>query len=89
MGTMFNSEPKKLKDLTQVFLEPTNATHRQYETLHAYFVDGLPNVEMARRFAYTSGTYRVLYTNSARAQDATLPHTSQGTSYRTQQRPTP
>ena len=57
---MFNSEPKKLTDLSQVFLEPTNATHRQYEALRAFFVDGLPGVEVARRFGYTSGSFRVL-----------------------------
>ncbi len=57
---MFNSEPKKLMDLSQVFLEPTNATHRQYEALRAFFVDGLPGVEVARRFGYTPGSFRVL-----------------------------
>ena len=57
---MFNSEPKKLTDLSQVFLEPTNATHRQYEALRAFFVDGLPGVEVARRFGYTPGSFRVL-----------------------------
>ena len=57
---MFNSVPKKLTDLSQVFLEPTNATHRQYEALRAFFVDGLPGVEVARRFGYTSGSFRVL-----------------------------
>ena len=57
---MFNSEPKKLTDLSQVFLEPTNATHRQYEALRPFFVDGLPGVEVARRFGYTSGSFRVL-----------------------------
>ena len=57
---MFNSEPNKLTDLSQVFLEPTNATHRQYEALRAFFVDGLPGVEVARRFGYTPGSFRVL-----------------------------
>ena len=57
---MFNSEPKKLTDLSQVFLEPTNATHRQYEALRAFFVDGLPGVAVARRFGYTPGSFRVL-----------------------------
>jgi len=54
---MFNSEPNKLTDLSQVFLEPTNATHRQYEALRAFFVDGLPGVEVARRFGYTPGSF--------------------------------
>ena len=30
---MFTSEPKQLTDLSQVFLEPANSTHRQYEAL--------------------------------------------------------
>jgi Transposase DDE domain len=57
---MFTSEPKKLTDLSRVFLEPTNATHRQYEALRAFFVDGLPSAEAARRFGYTPGSFRVL-----------------------------
>lgn len=43
-----------------VFLEPSNATHRQYEALRAYFVEGLPSAEAARRFGYTPGSFRVL-----------------------------
>ena len=57
---MFTSEPKKLTDLARVFLEPANATHRQYEALRAYFVDGVPSAEAARRFGYTPGSFRVL-----------------------------
>jgi len=57
---MFTSEPKELTDVTRVFLEPTNATHRQYEALRAFFVDGVRGVEVARRFGYTPGSFRVL-----------------------------
>src|SRR5271165_7021279 len=57
---MFTSKSKKLTDLSQVFLDPTNATHRQYEALRAFFVDGLPGVEVARSFGYTPGSFRVL-----------------------------
>ena len=57
---MFISKPKKLTDLSRVFLEPANATHRQYEALRAFFVDGLPGAEAARRFGYTPGSFRVL-----------------------------
>ena len=57
---MFTSEPKKLTDLARVFLEPANATHRQYEALRAYFVDGLSSDQAARRFGYTPGSFRVL-----------------------------
>ena len=57
---MFNSEPKELTDLSRVFLEPANATHRQYEALRAFFVDRLSGAEVARRFGYTPGSFRVL-----------------------------
>jgi transposase len=56
-GTMSNSE---LNKLTRIFLEPTNSTHRQYEALRAFFVEGLPSAEAAKRFGYTPGSFRVL-----------------------------
>lgn len=37
-----------------------NATHRQYEALRAYFVDKQPSKEVAERFGYTPGSFRVL-----------------------------
>ena len=37
-----------------------NATHSQYEALRAYFVDKVPSKEVAERFGYTSGSFRVL-----------------------------
>ncbi len=42
------------------FLVPTNPTHRQYEALRAFFVEGLPGAEVAARFGYTPGSFRVL-----------------------------
>lgn len=51
------SEPN---DLTKVFLEPTNSTHRQYEALRAYYVEGLSSAEAAKRFGSTPGSFRVL-----------------------------
>jgi hypothetical protein len=57
---MFTSEAKELTDLSRLFVEPTNATHRQYEALRAFFVDRLPSAEAARRFGYTPGSFRVL-----------------------------
>jgi hypothetical protein len=57
---MFISKAKKLTDLSPVFLEPTNATHRQYEALRAFFVEGAPSAEVARSFGYTPGSFRVL-----------------------------
>lgn len=44
----------------RVFLEPANVNQRQYEALRAYFVDGLPSAEAAKRFGYTPGSFRVL-----------------------------
>ena len=46
---MFKSKSKKLTKMTQVFLEPTNTTHRQYEALRAFFVDELPGKEAAQK----------------------------------------
>jgi len=57
---MSNSEAKNLTDLSRVFLEPVNSTHRQYEALRAFFVEGLSSSEAARRFGYTPGSFRVL-----------------------------
>ena len=41
-------------------MEPSNSTHRQYEALRAFFVEGLPSAEAAARFGYTPGSFRVL-----------------------------
>lgn len=46
--------------LARRFLEPSNSTHRQYEALRAFFVDGVPSAEAARRFGYTPASFRVL-----------------------------
>ena len=46
--------------MAKAFLEPTNSTHRQYEALRAYFVEGLSTSEVAERFGYTPGSFRVL-----------------------------
>ncbi len=46
--------------LTRRFLEPSNSTHRHYEALRAYFVEGLPSAEAAARFGYTRGSFRIL-----------------------------
>jgi hypothetical protein len=42
------------------FLEPEGPLQRQYEAFRAYFVEGLPSQEVARRFGYTPGSFRVL-----------------------------
>jgi hypothetical protein len=51
---------KEITDFAQVFLEPSNPTHRQYEALRAFFVDQLPSREAAKRFGYSYGSFRVL-----------------------------
>ncbi len=57
---MYNSKRNKLTKMAQVFLEPSNPTHRQYEALRAFFVEKLPGKEVSRRFGYTEGSFRVL-----------------------------
>jgi transposase len=42
------------------FLEPKNSTHRQYEALRAFFVEKIPGKDVAQRFGYTEGSFRVL-----------------------------
>src|ERR1039458_6053930 len=42
------------------FLEPSSSTHRQYEALRAFFVEGIPSAEVATRFGYTPGSFCVL-----------------------------
>src|SRR5437763_10218150 len=51
---------KKLTPLADHFLQPVNSTHRQYEALRAFFLEGLPSAEAARRFGYSPGAFRVL-----------------------------
>ncbi len=57
---MFNNKHKNLTDLARAFLTPTNSTHRQYEALRAFYVEGLSSQEAARRFGYSPGSFRVL-----------------------------
>ena len=57
---MFDGSSESLTDLTRPFLQPQNSTHRQYEALRAYFVEGLSSAEAARRGGYTGGSFRVL-----------------------------
>jgi hypothetical protein len=57
---MYKNKTKPITEFAKHFLQPSNAVHRQYEALRAYFVEGLPSAEAARRFAYTPGSFRVL-----------------------------
>jgi hypothetical protein len=42
------------------FAAPEKALHRQYEALRAFFLEGQPSYEVAHRFGYTPGSFRVL-----------------------------
>ena len=57
---MFNSKSSRLTREQRAFLLPKNTTHRQYEALRAYFVEGISSQEAAKRFGYTPGSFRVL-----------------------------
>lgn len=53
---MSNSVSTKQRRGASYFLHPTTPTHRQYEALRAYLVDGLPANEVAQRFGYCPAT---------------------------------
>ena len=53
-------EPKCLTDARRYFREPDTARQRKYEALRAYFLEEAPSHEVARRFGYTPGAFRVL-----------------------------
>src|SRR5438093_737855 len=57
---MAKGSVKKITNLAHAFLKPTNATHRQYEALRAFFVERLPSQEAAKRFGYSYGSFRIL-----------------------------
>ncbi len=44
----------------QFFLQPQETFHRRYETLRAYFLDGLPLPEVADRFGYRQSSFKSL-----------------------------
>ena len=54
------SAPFSLTDCRRFFAKPATARQRQYEALRAFYVDQLPSAEVARRFGYSAGTFRVL-----------------------------
>jgi transposase len=51
---------RQLTDVARAFLSPASPAQRQYEALRAYFVEGLSGAEVAGRFGYTEGSFRVL-----------------------------
>lgn len=42
------------------FLSPESPLHRQYEALRCFFIEQRPSAEVARRFHYSPGAFRVL-----------------------------
>lgn len=48
------------RQAAQFFAAPESTPQRQYEALRAYFVEKLPSAEVARRFGYSPGAFRVL-----------------------------
>lgn len=67
-------------DISRVFLEPANPTQRQYEAFRAYFVEGIPSAEAAKRFGYTAGSFRVPRV-STRPAPLLLPSRAQGAAH--------
>jgi hypothetical protein len=49
-----------LQQAAHFFSAVETPQQRQYESLRAYFVEGLPSKDVARRFAYSPGSFRVL-----------------------------
>ena len=57
---MFKDSVESLTDFSRFFLDPQNSTHRQYEALWAFLVEGLQSAEAAIRGRYTPASFRVL-----------------------------
>ena len=62
----------ELTELERRFLVPRNSTHRQYEALRAYVVEGVPSKVAAQRFGYMPGAFRVLCHQFRRDPDRTF-----------------
>jgi transposase len=54
------SAPYGLTDCRCFFAEPASARQRQYEALRDFYMEELPSSEVACRFGYSPGTFRVL-----------------------------
>lgn len=52
--------PRPTSPEAQFFLAPESPLQRQYEALRCFFVEGLPSQEVAARFDYSPGAFRVL-----------------------------
>jgi len=60
MGSINTRNPLTHSAAASFFLSPESSGQRQYEALRVYFVEGLASVEVARRFGYSPGAFRVL-----------------------------
>ena len=63
------------------FLTPEKPLHRQYEALRAFFVEGQSSQDVARRFGYTPGAFRVLcheFRHDPEKRDSFFPHVKHG-----------
>src|SRR5258706_4887086 len=54
------SAPYRLTECRRFFTVPATARQRQYEALRAFYLEELPSAEVARRFGYSPGAFRVL-----------------------------
>jgi hypothetical protein len=52
--------PFDLTKCRRFFAKPATPRQRQYEALRAFFIEHLPSAEVARRFGYSPGSFRVL-----------------------------
>lgn len=66
---MLNSKSDDLTPQQKAFLVPKNPTHRQYEALRAFYVDNVPSHEVAKRFGYSSNSFRVLCHHFSQSPD--------------------
>src|SRR3972149_1927312 len=57
-GYMPIGAPKDITACRRFFQAPRAATHRAYEALRAYFLEGRPSHAVARAFGYTAGALR-------------------------------
>ena len=54
------SAPYSLTDCRRFFAKPATVRQRQYEALRAFYAERLPSAEVARRFGYSPGSFRLL-----------------------------
>jgi hypothetical protein len=54
------------------FLQPQSSSHRRYEALRAFFIEGRPSAEVAVQFGYKPAAFKVLisrFRHDVRGQD--------------------